>query len=90
MTRQFVELSFFRKIWAALGLDDDALDVLERQLLANPNAGRSCPVVAALAKFVLLCPDKANPEAVGLSTLISSYKNGYISCFHIRKVSKKT
>ena len=56
MTRQFIEITFFRKSWAALGLDDDALDALERQLLANPNAGAVMPGCGGARKVRVALP----------------------------------
>ena len=58
MTRQFVELNLFRKSWAALGLDDDALDTLERQLLANPSAGAVMPGCGGARKVRIALPGR--------------------------------
>jgi hypothetical protein len=39
MTRKFVELQSFRKVWDDLGLTDDDLFELETKLLVNPRTG---------------------------------------------------
>ena len=56
MTRQFIELDFFRKCWEALGLDDNALDTLEQELLANPNAGAVMPGCGGARKVRVALP----------------------------------
>ena len=40
MTRIFVELPSFRKEWKAMGLDDDDLQRLQEELLADPKVGK--------------------------------------------------
>ncbi len=39
MTRLFIHTEPFRKCWKAMGLSDNDLSVLEKQLLQNPKAG---------------------------------------------------
>ena len=39
MNRLFVYTETFQKCWKAMGLDDDGLNVLEEQLLADPQKG---------------------------------------------------
>jgi len=56
MIRQFIELNFFRKSWEAMGLDDNALDALERQILANPNAGVVMPGCGGARKIRVALP----------------------------------
>ena len=38
MTREFIYTAPFRKSWAAMGLNDEQLILLEELLLANPHA----------------------------------------------------
>jgi len=63
MTRQFIELNLFRKSWAALGLDDDALDILERQLLANPSAGVVMPGCGGARKVRITLPGRGKSRS---------------------------
>ena len=58
MTRQFVELNSFRNSWTALGLDDNTLDTLERQLLANPSAGAVMPGCGGARKIRIALPGR--------------------------------
>jgi hypothetical protein len=39
MEREFVETEEFRKRWKALGLDDDHLGALQKDLCGDPDAG---------------------------------------------------
>ena len=89
MTRQFVELNSFRNSWTALGLDDNTLDTLERQLLANPSAGAVMPGCGGARKIRIALPGRGKSSGGRVITSISFYMNGYIYCFHIQKTSKR-
>ena len=58
MNRQFIEMILFSKAWEALELGDDALDTLERQLLANPNAGAIMPGCGGARKIRVALPGR--------------------------------
>ena len=64
MTRQFIELDFFRKCWAALGLDDDALNSLEQELLANPDIGAVMPGCGGARKARIALPGQGKSGSV--------------------------
>jgi hypothetical protein len=58
MKRKFVELSFFRKCWASLRLDDEELRNLQYFLGANPDAGDIMPNCGGARKFRISLPGK--------------------------------
>jgi len=56
MYRQFIEMTLFSKAWDALGLNDDDLNLLEHQLLTNPNAGAIMPGCGGARKIRFALP----------------------------------
>lgn len=54
MRRTFIELPIFRSRWKAMGLNDDDLARLQKELLEDPKVGLLCRVPAASVKCGLL------------------------------------
>jgi hypothetical protein len=50
MTREFVSLDIFNRLWEDLGLTDDDLRELQEFLTTNPEAGRIIPNTGGVRK----------------------------------------
>lgn len=58
MSREFIELPQFHKIWNELGLDEESLRILQIQLLKNPQAGDVVTGTGGLRKYRFRLPNR--------------------------------
>ena len=58
MTRTFIETTVFTRQWQALGLTEDDLEELQRQIMENPQVGKVIQGTGGIRKMRFTLPGK--------------------------------
>ena len=69
----FAYLGFFVSRWAALGLTDEDLQALERELLQRPDAGKVIPGTGGLRKLRFAPPRSGRGNSGGVRVIYAHF-----------------